>query len=132
MRGHHLDQMLPHQPSYLALRRSAGNGCQLCHFFWLALEQGTGHTGKAGVNRNALAHVSERFPGRQISFVAWGGSGDASNLDHINVITSGEIPSVSDSEDDDAATDPTMHPEHRIALSGVVDLYAFPGILEIC
>ena len=127
MRGPHLDQMLPHQPSYLALRRSAENGCQLCHFFWLALEQGTGHSGQNGVNRMALAHVSERYPGRQISLVSWGGSGNASNLDYINIITTGEIPSVSDSEDDDAPADPTMYPEHQVALSGVVSRYAYQG-----
>ena len=128
MRGPHLDQMLPHQPSYLALRRSAENGCQLCHFFWLALEQGSGHSGKDGVNRTALAHVSERFPGRQISLVAWGGSGNASNLEHINIITTGEIPFLSDSENDDAPADSTMHSEHQIALSEMVSLYAYQGM----
>lgn len=128
MRGPLLDQMQAHQPSYLALQQSMEKGCQLCRFFWLALEQGTGVSGRKDINRAMLVHVSERYPGRQISLVAWGGSGGTSQLDHINIITTGEIPPVSDNEDDDAPLDPTMHPEHQEALSRVVDLYAFPGI----
>ena len=130
MRGPQLDQMQPHQPSYLALRQSAQAGCQLCHVFWLALEQHRGLHGEKGVGRAALAHVSEQYPGRQISLVAWGASGGPLNLDHINIITTGEIPSISDNDESDGdywPEDPTMHPEHQDALNGVVDLYAYPG-----
>jgi hypothetical protein len=128
MRGPNLDRMQCHQPNYLALKRSAEAGCRLCGFFWTALEQGVGKGPYH--NRVALSHVSERYPGRQISLVAWGGA-DRS-LDRIHVITTGEIPSLPKSseagdEDENATADPTMHPDHQIALDGVVDLYAYPG-----
>ena len=125
MRGSNLDRMQCHQPSYLALKRSAEAGCRLCTFFWAALEQGSGH--ESHLNLAAMAHVSERYPGRQISLVAWGGP--ARTLDRIHIVTTGNIPtpSASDEEDENAILDPTMHPDHQIALDGVVDLYADPG-----
>ena len=94
----------------------------------MALEQRV----EKGPHQNgvALSHVSERYPGRQISLVAWGGA--HRGLDRIHVITTGEIPSDSNSseagdEDENATLDPTMHPDHQVALDGVVDLYAYPG-----
>ena len=122
MRGPKLDQIQPHQPSYLALKKSAEAGCQLCGFFWDALEQGTGDNRKRGLNRAAVSHVCERYPGRQISLVAWGGHG--ATLDRIHIITTGDIP---ENDDDNAPADPTVHPDHQLALEGVVDLYADPG-----
>ncbi|KAH7092099.1 heterokaryon incompatibility protein-domain-containing protein [Paraphoma chrysanthemicola] len=121
MRGPNCDQMMPHQPSYLALKNSAKDGCRLCRFFWMALELGTGEKRKSGLPRKAIAHVSERYPGRQISLVAWGGPNNS--LDRFYITTTGDIPDFDD-DDDDALTDPTMHPDHQLALDGVVDLYA--------
>jgi len=125
MRGPGRDQIQPHQPTYLALKRSAGAGCELCKFFWVALEQGTDKERLKGTNRAALSHVCERYPGRQISLVAWGGSNDT--LDRIHIITTGDIPEVEDDDEDDAPADPTMHPDYQFALDGVVDLYAEHG-----
>ncbi|KAH7068151.1 heterokaryon incompatibility protein-domain-containing protein [Paraphoma chrysanthemicola] len=122
MRGPNCDQMMPHQPSYLALNKSAKDGCRLCGFFWMALELGIAKYRKLGLPREAIAHVSERYPGRQISLVAWGGPKDS--LDRIHIITTGDIPDLDDDDDDEALADPTMHPNHQLALDGVVDLYA--------
>ena len=128
MRGPNLDRMQCHQPSYLALKRSVEAGCRLCSFFWTALEHGI--ETEQDRTRAALSHVSERYPGRQISLVAWGGPEDS--LDHIHIITTGDIPSLSSSsgaedENENPIVDPTMHPDHQIALDGVVDLYSYPG-----
>ena len=125
MRGPNLDRMQPHQPSYLALKQSADAGCQLCGFFWAALEQGTGNDRKRGIHRAALAQVCERYPGRQISLVAWGGA--AATLDRIYIITTGDIPEQED-DSEEAPADPTMHPDHQLGLDGVVDLYADAGM----
>ena len=122
MRGPGQDQMQPHQPTYLALKKSAEAGCELCSFFWVALGQGTGKRRIQGTNRAAISHVCERYPGRQISLVAWGGS--SSTLDRIHIITTGDIP---EEDNDGAPADPTMHPDHQLALDGVVDLYADQG-----
>ncbi|KAF2248862.1 HET-domain-containing protein [Trematosphaeria pertusa] len=121
-RGPNLDQIQTHQPSYLALKKSAETGCQLCGFFWEALEQGIGANRKRGLNRAAVSFVSERYPGRQISLVAWGGHG--TSLDRIHIITTGDI---AEDDDENAPSDPSMHPDHQVALDGVVDLYAYPG-----
>lgn len=119
MRGPNMDQMQRHQPTYLALKISAEGGCQLCRFFYMALEQGSdwGDTS----SRDALSHVCEQYPGREISLVAWGGG--STSLDRIYIITTGEVMD----NDDDAYTDPSMHPDHQLALDGSVDLYAYPG-----
>ncbi|KAF2029949.1 HET-domain-containing protein [Setomelanomma holmii] len=127
MRGPDHDRMMPHQPTYLALKQSAEADCQLCGFLWTALELGTEKNRTQGLARAAIAHISERYPGRQISLVAWGGPQDA--LDRIHVITTGDIP---ESDDDDAPADPTMHPDHQWGLDGVVDLYAKEGDLHPC
>ncbi|KAH6622270.1 heterokaryon incompatibility protein-domain-containing protein [Boeremia exigua] len=119
MRGPNLDQMQPHQPSYLALKRSADAGCQLCGFFWSALEQGSGKDRQRSFLRAALAQVCEQYPGRQLSLAAWGGS--QASLDRIYIVTTGEVPEV---DDETAPSDPTMHPDHQHAAYGVVDLYA--------
>jgi hypothetical protein len=120
MRGPGLDQMQPHQPSYLALKLSAESGCRLCNFFCTALSKQNGDESAA-----ALTQVSAEYPGREISLVAWGGT--ERNFDRIHVITTGEIPETDDSSDDELA-DPTMHPDHQIALSGKVDIYTYEGM----
>ncbi|KAK5125024.1 hypothetical protein LTR85_001215 [Meristemomyces frigidus] len=121
MRGPDLDRMQTHQPSYWALKTSAANGCQLCGFFW----QSFAYDSKQDYQddkRAAMASTSERYPGRQISLVAWGGA--SAELDRIHVITTGDIPSPTASEDGRGLVDPTMHPDHAFGLNGVVDLYA--------
>jgi hypothetical protein len=46
------------------------------------------------------------------------------------ITTTGEIPDVeSGKEDSGNLFDPTMHPDHQFALSGVLDLFAYPGKL---
>jgi hypothetical protein len=119
MRGPNLDLMQPHQASYHALKRSAEAGCRLCKFICIALCNGNGDESAA-----AFAQVCERYPGREISLVAWGGAG--SNFDRVHVITTGDIP---DEEEmgGDAVDDPSMHPEHQIALGGVLEIYTHPG-----
>ncbi|EKD17979.1 het domain containing protein [Drepanopeziza brunnea f. sp. 'multigermtubi' MB_m1] len=110
MRGPDLDRMQVHQPSYLALRNAASAGCQL--FF---------------EGRSTLERVSEQYPGRQISLVAWGRESDGW-LDRILVTTTGEIPDGdSDQEESGAISDPTMHPDYQLALSGVLNIFAYPG-----
>lgn len=131
MRGPNADQMQPHQPSYLALKTSSEAGCHLCQFLWMALRIGNSplSTGDESVGAAALAHVSERYPGREISLVAWGGTGD--NLDRIHVITTGKLPYQDDDSGDEShwvCDDPTMHPDHQIALDGVLELFAYPGM----
>jgi len=130
MRGPNLDRMQLHQPSYLTLEKSASSGCQLCAFIWRALERcqvAEPLSGGDFEGRLALSHVSEQYPGRQISLVAWG-KGIDGWLDQIMITTTGEIPDVdSDQEGASSPTDPTMHPDHQIALSGVLDLFAHPG-----
>jgi len=123
MRGPNSDRMQPHQSSYLALKQSADAGCHLCGFFWGALERGTDNDRNRDIHRAALAHVCEQYPGCQISLVAWGGA--AATLDRVYIITTGEIPD--DNDDEDAPADPTVRPDHQLALNGVVDLYADPG-----
>lgn len=130
MRGPNRDQILRYQPSCLALKRSAENGCQLCSFFWIALEQGW--TSEAGDNHAALSCLSERYPGRELSLFAWGGP--EATLDCIWIATAGSLPSSPSSvvSDEDAPSDPTMHPDHQTALSWLVDLYAYPGSCPVC
>jgi hypothetical protein len=60
-----MDQMQPHQPSYLALKLSAQSGCKLCRFVCTALSDGNGDESAA-----AFAQVCERYSDRKISFVA--------------------------------------------------------------
>jgi hypothetical protein len=130
MRGPNRDRMQPHQPSYLALKKSAFGGCQLCAFIWRALERCEGidqDSGEVFSGRLVLNHVSEQYPGRQISLVAWGKAADGW-LDRILITTTGEAPDVeSDQEGASDPTDPTMHPDHQLALSGVLDLFAHSG-----
>jgi hypothetical protein len=57
--------------------------------------------------------------------VAWGGAG--SNFDRIHVITTGDIPDGDES--DEEVDDSTMHPEHQIALGGVMEIYTYPGMI---
>jgi hypothetical protein len=118
--------MQPHQPSYLALKISASDGCQLCSFIWKALarDQYTTLAGQVVDGAAVLEHVSEQYPGRQISLVAWGNDADGW-LDRIRVITTGEIPDVeSDEEGANNISDPLMHPDFELSLSGVLDLFA--------
>ncbi|KAK3377496.1 heterokaryon incompatibility protein-domain-containing protein [Podospora didyma] len=124
MRGPNCDRMQPHQPSYWALKQSVKQGCRLCGFIWTALGQSKSSSdGEPGTL--VLEHVSERYPGREISLVGWGGGCPDSYLDRLQVITSGEIPDISDSEESvDGHGDPTMHPAHGFALSGVLDIFA--------
>jgi hypothetical protein len=119
MRGPAMDQMQPHQPSYLALKLSAEAGCQLCKFICTALSNGDGNDSAA-----TFAQVCERYPCREISLVAWGGAG--SNFDRIHTITTGDIPDVND--DGNEGCDPTMHPDHQLALDGVLEIYTYPGM----
>jgi hypothetical protein len=121
--------MQPHQPSYLALKQSAFDGCVLCRFIWFALSQSVGPGGERGAD--VLEHVSERYPGRAIALVGWGGSSPNSFLDCIHVVTVGEIPDVdADSQPVDSGDDPTMHPDHGFALSGALDILTYPGIVQ--
>jgi hypothetical protein len=132
MRGPNLDCMQPHQPSLLALKESATDGCQLCGFILKALANSRqfdsftiGDRSLAG--HMALDSVSEQYPGRQISLVAWG-AGDKGWLDRIRIITTGEIPEVEEVQGSESpGCDPTMHPNYQLALSGSIDLFAFPG-----
>lgn len=130
MRGPNRDRMQPHQPSYLALKNSASSGCQLCGFIWKALglcKVVEPVEKKIFEGHIALNHVSERYPGRQISLVAWGQDVDGL-LDRILITTTGEIPDVeSDDEFASDSADPTMHPDHQISLSGGLDIFAYPG-----
>ena len=121
MRGPDLDQMQPHQPSYHALKRSAEAGCQLCKYICIALCNGNGDESTA-----AFAQVCERYPGREISLVAWGGA--ERNFDRIHVITTGEPDDGEEVEGEDAVDDPSMHPDHQIALGGVLEIYTHPGM----
>ncbi|KAJ5043137.1 uncharacterized protein L3040_004520 [Drepanopeziza brunnea f. sp. 'multigermtubi'] len=128
MRGPDLDRMQVHQPSYLALRNAASAGCQLCAFIWRALEccQVDDGLGTVFEGRSTLERVSEQYPGRQISLVAWGRESDGW-LDRILVTTTGEIPDGdSDQEESGAISDPTMHPDYQLALSGVLNIFAYP------
>lgn len=123
MRGPNLDRMQPHQPSYLALKLSAEAGCRLCSFFCIALSKGGEHNGAESAA--AWAHVSPEYPGREVSLVGWGGFG--SQFDRIHIITTGEILSPDDS-DDDSVEDPAMHPDHQITLQGTVQIYTHEGM----
>ena len=121
--------MQPHQPSYLALKQSAIGGCVLCRFIWFTLGQDVGPGGERGAD--VLEHVSERYPGRAIALVGWGGGSPNSFLDRIYVVTVGEIPDVdADGQPVDSADDPTMHPDHGFALSGALDILAYPGTVQ--
>lgn len=122
IRGPDLDRMQPHQPSYLALKLSAESGCRLCSFFCKALSKGDEHNG----NESAAAwrSVSSKYPGRQVSLVGWGGI--ESQFDRMYIVTTGEIPESEDDENQDAS-DPTMHPDHQITLQGTVEIYAHEG-----
>jgi hypothetical protein len=52
-------------------------------------------------------------------------------LDCIYVVTVGEIPEVdADGQPVDSGDDPTMHPDHGFALSGVLDILTYPGIVQ--
>ncbi|KAK0654005.1 heterokaryon incompatibility protein-domain-containing protein [Cercophora samala] len=118
-------KMQRHQPTYLALKQSMEKGCVLCRFIWDALGRDISREGDRGAD--ALAHVSNKYPGREISLVAWPGVTPTGYLDRIQIITSGEIPDVdTDDEADDRAADPSMHPDHQFALSGVLDIFAYP------
>ena len=124
MQGPGRDRMQRHQPSYLALKYSMTRGCQLCGFIWTALEQYVSFDKELGAD--ALKHVSEAYPGREISLVCWGDP--RSFVDRIHIITSGDVPYVSsDIESDGGAEDPTMHPDYQYALSGVLGIFAYPG-----
>lgn len=122
MRGPDLDQMQPHQPSYLALKLSAETGCRLCQFLIVALATGSSDD-DAAESAAAWKQVSPKYPGREISLQAWGGIGR--QFDRIFVITTGDIPAGDDS---DGADDPTVHPDHQLALSGKVDIFAYEGL----
>lgn len=114
------DRMKRHQPNYLALKWSAMGGCRLCGFIWSALSQCVGPDGQSG--HEVLAHVSEGYPGREISLTAW------SYLDHVNICTSGEVPDTYvDGKSVDGIEDPTMHPDYQLALSGEIDIFSYPG-----
>jgi len=127
--GPNHDRMQAHQPSYLALKKSASDGCQLCAFIWRALGRSRDPVpvdGKVTEVRSLLEHVSEKYPGRQISLVAWGrGSHLERWVDRIWITTTGEIPDVESDEEDLA--DPTMHPDYQFALSNGLDIFAYPG-----
>ncbi|KAK5995934.1 hypothetical protein PT974_04353 [Cladobotryum mycophilum] len=101
-------------------------GCQLCGFIWTALGQSEcpvdGELGSEG-----LRYVSEKYPGREISLAAWGGECPASFIDRVLIATSGEISETyADGELVDGPEDPSMHPDHQTALSGVLDIFAYP------
>ena len=115
--------MQRHQPSYLALKRSALEGCKLCNFIWTALshDESNGDHGFL-----ALSHVSEKYPGKAVYLDA-AGDGPDGWLDRIRVVSDWEIPEVSDEEYERGITDPTMHPEHQVSLSGVLDIFAYAG-----
>lgn len=120
------DKTQPHQPSYFALKQSVQRGCQLCSFIWTALSQCKSHDGLLSGSQ-VLDHVSDKYPGRQISFSACGlASTDRANsyLDYIDVYTSGEIP---DCETEDDVGDPTLHPDYQLALSGRLHIFADEG-----
>ncbi|CAM1503124.1 Fc.00g079000.m01.CDS01 [Cosmosporella sp. VM-42] len=120
MRGPNRDRMQKHHPSYLALKESVAKGCQLCEFIWVALGQSRAWDGHSG--SSVLEHVSEQYPGREISLTAWG-QGDDGWLDRILISTTGEVPDVdSDAEE----LDPTLHPDHQYALEGLIDIFAYP------
>lgn len=117
------DNAQPHQPSYLALKQSVMAGCQLCGFIWTALGHCKSVDGLvSGVQ--VLEHVSEKYPGRELSFSACGlATTDraTSYLDYIDVYTSGDVP---DCASDDETTDPTLHPDYQLALSGRLHIFA--------
>ena len=122
MQGH---KTQPHQPSYFALKESVKRGCQLCRFILTALGQCKSVDGDELVSgAQVLEHVSEKYPGREISFLASGlvsANRDTSYLDYMDVYTSGEVPDC-DSEDD--MDDPTLHPDYQLALSGRLHIFA--------
>lgn len=119
-------KMQTHQPSYFALKKSVAEGCKLCGFIWAALGQSTTYEGDRGTE--ALALVSERYPGREISLLAWPTVAPANFLDRVLIVTSGEVPDAdTDDGTDDGPADPSMHPDHQFALSGVLDIFAYPG-----
>lgn len=65
-----IDQMLgqesfPHHPTFLALKRSADNGCRLCHFLCISLEQGF-----KGQKYLDLSLLSDDHPGYQLRLKA--------------------------------------------------------------
>lgn len=127
MRGPKCDRMQRHQPSYLALKQSAMNGCQLCGFICIALGQCVVSDGETG--SEVLEFVSEKYPGREISLACWGSTCPISCLDRVQIITSGEVPDTdANGEPVDGIEDPTMHPDHQCALSGVLDIFTYPGI----
>lgn len=51
----------------------------------------------------------------------------AANLIVYTTLLQGEIPSPNDS-DDDSVEDPTMHPDHQIALQDPVQIYTHEGM----
>lgn len=115
--------MQPHQPSYLALKQSMLGGCQLCSYIWTAFGQFVSIDGELG--SDALKHVSEAYPGREISMMSWGTPPPF--FDSIQVVTSGDPPDISDS-DSNGVADPTMHPDCQNALFAVLNTFAYPGI----
>lgn len=87
-------------------------------------------SGEVSEGRLAMSHVSDQYPGRQISLIAWGNADGW--LDRILVTTTGDIPDLdSDEEGAGSTTDPTMHPDHQVALSGVLYLFTYPGMVVL-
>lgn len=125
MRGPDCDRMQPHQPNYLALKRSANGSCALCRFILTALGQSVSIDGIQGTD--VLDHISDKYPGREISLAAWAGGSPDSFLDRVAVITTGEIPDASTDGSDYSPEDPTLHPDYQCALSGTLDIFTYPG-----
>ena len=121
MRGPDRDRMQPHQPSYWALKTSAANGRELCEYFWQSFAFDRSNQFESE-KRDAMASVSERYPGREISLFAW--EADDHELDRINILTTGDVPSPTSSKDERGVVHPRMHPDHQVGLSGAVDLFA--------
>lgn len=125
MRGPDIDRVQPHHPTYLSLLQSAERGCRLCEFIWRALAREAAYDGTSP--REVLAHISERYPGRQISLDAWGAGPDGL-IDRIRITTTGEVPDIeSDEDEDNSSADPTLHPDFQLALSGSLDVYIYEG-----
>lgn len=122
MREPQLDQMQAHQPSYLAHLSSAQNGCELCKYFWAALGNDTYRPHEVSTTKRGIC---VRYPGRALSLNAWGTSDGM--LDGIRIVTTGEVPDTTESEDERDIFDPTLPPDGQGALSGYLDLFVEEG-----
>lgn len=116
--------MQTHQPTLLALAQSAKNGCQLCLYLWDSLGNREGD----GEMISAKALVTIDYPGRELGVNAW--TPMEGHLDNLHIITTGDVPDTTESEDERGIADPTMPPDGQIAMSGYLDIFADPGKLN--